>query len=95
MNEMSRPEVDQWYEDAQGRTFQVVALDEGEGVVEVQYFDGEVEELDLADWADLEPRVVAPPEDWTGPYDDLEADDLGDTEVPPGARGANVDELDL
>lgn len=95
MNEIARPEVDQWYEDVQGRTFQVVALDEGEGVVEVQYFDGEVEELDLADWPDLEPRGVPAPEDWTGPYDDLEADDLGDTEVPPGGRDIDVDELDL
>lgn len=95
MNDTTRPEVDQWYEDAQGRTFQVVAVDEDEGVVEVQYFDGEVEELDLADWADLEAQMVAAPEDWTGPYDDLEADDLGDTEVPPGGRQGDVDELDL
>jgi hypothetical protein len=60
----------------------VVAFDEDAGLVEVQYFDGDVSELDLEVWRETVIEQIAAPEDWTGPFDDLEADDLGDTEKP-------------
>lgn len=76
------PIIDQWYRHLdKGRQFQVTAVDEAEGTVEVQYFDGDVEELDLDGWHQLELEPIEPPEDWTGPMDDVEHDDLGYTET--------------
>jgi hypothetical protein len=77
-----KPIVNQWYRHLdKGQQFQVTAFDEDEGTVEIQHFDGDVEELDLENWYQLEIEPIAPPEDWTGPVDDIERDDLGYTET--------------
>lgn len=89
------PRVGDWYETLEGRTFEVVAVDEDEGTVEIQYFDGDVEELDVDTWSDLELQSAAEPKDWTGPFDDLERDDLGDSEAVfrPEQWGSPLDEV--
>ena len=81
-DEIGSPEVGAWYRDSRGRRFEVVAFDEDAALVEVQYFDGDVSELDLDVWRQTVIEQIAAPEDWTGPFDDLESDDLGDTEQP-------------
>lgn len=80
MTTQFEPVVGDWYKTVEGMSFEVVAVDEDEGIVEIQYFDGAVEELDKETWYEMElaPREV--PEDWSGPFDDLEKDDFGDTE---------------
>jgi hypothetical protein len=50
-------------------------------LVEVQDFDGDIEELDLDSWRDMDIELAAEPEDWTGPFDDLDPADLGYTET--------------
>lgn len=84
-----KPEPEQWCEDLDGRAFQVISADNDDGTVAVQYFDGDVEALDLATWYQLEPQPMAAPEDWSGPFDDLVADDFGDTEAPFRPEGWN------
>lgn len=75
-----KPRIDDWYEDAEdGRSFRIVAIDDDAATVEVQYFDGDVEEFDIDTWYQLDLSPVAEPEDWSGPFDDLEQDDLGET----------------
>jgi hypothetical protein len=59
----------------------VTAIDDDEGTVEIQHFDGDVEEMDLDDWRELDLEAIEPPEDWTGPVDDIERDDLGYSET--------------
>lgn len=76
------PVIDDWYRDSMGRTMKVVAFDSDEKTVEVQYFEGEIDEFDLDDWYQLGMVAIAPPEDWSGPFDDLVHDDLGSTEQP-------------
>src|SRR5215207_11147543 len=44
------PIVGDWYS-SHGQLFEVVALDEHERLVEVQHADGDLEEMDLDDWA--------------------------------------------
>lgn len=76
MNELE-PVIGDWYlHRDKGETFRVVAIDEESGIIETQSFDGDVEELELDAWWDLDIEPAEPPEDWTGPYDDIEADDL-------------------
>ncbi len=63
-----RPIINQWYRHLdKGYQFQVVMVDEREGTVQVQHFDGDLEELDLDTWNDLEIEIIEPPEDWSGP----------------------------
>ncbi|MFA7095454.1 MAG: DUF6763 family protein [Gammaproteobacteria bacterium] len=72
------PIVGNWYRDLErDERFEVVAVDEDEGVVEVQYFEGEVEELDVDTWYEMDLEVIEAPDDWTGPMDGIVQDDLG------------------
>ena len=88
---IARPPVEnQWYrEQDKGFPFQVICVNRDDGTVDMQHFDGDVEEMELADWYGLDIEPISPPEDWTGPMDDIEKDDLGysETEIkkPDGA----------
>jgi hypothetical protein len=76
------PRLEQWYQHLdKGQRFKVVAIGEDEGAVEIQHFDGDLEELSLDEWYGLEIEPTETPEDWTGPVDDVERDDLGYTET--------------
>jgi hypothetical protein len=88
MSNRLRPMVGHWYNHLdKGDLFQVVALDESSGTIEIQEFDGNLDEIDLEEWRQMEIETAAPPEDWTGPVDKLEADDLGYTD-PDGEEPA-------
>ncbi len=73
MGAQLEPVVDTWYEDLDsGRQFEVTDFDAGNGVVEVRYSDGEVEELGLDSWYELALEPIEEPEDW---LDEEEEDD--------------------
>jgi len=77
MSNEYEPIVEQWYEHQdKGGQFQVTAIDDVAGTVEIQYFDGDLEEIDLDSWADLDIELIEAPEDWTGPVDNIELDEL-------------------
>ncbi len=90
-----QPRVGDWYQTAEGLCFEVVAYDIGDDTVEIQYFDGSVEELDMEAWLELPLAPAEPPDDWSGPMDLMREDFLTD-EIPVRALdGRNVlDELD-
>lgn len=72
------PVTGNWYQHLdKGQKFRVVALDEDESSVEIQYFNGDVEEIGLDDWYELDVEPVEAPENWTGAVDVADADDLG------------------
>jgi len=77
MTSEADPIVDAWYHyPAKAQKFRVTALDERTTTVEIQYFDGDIDELDLDSWYGLDIERIEPPEDWTGPMDNIEKDDL-------------------
>ena len=77
------PAIGKWYLDnADGQLFEIVAIDEEDDTIEIQYFDGAIEELDTELWTEMELTSAAPQEDWSGPFDDLEADDMPDPDTP-------------
>ena len=47
----------------------MVAVDDVDGCIELQYFDGTVDEADPERWLALRPSQVEPPEDWSGSVD--------------------------
>ena len=75
-----RPIVGTWYRGATNDLFEVVAVDEDDGTIELQYFDGTVEEMEFDAWNshcqdDLIEEAEAP-EDWSGSVD-IEPEYLG------------------
>ena len=90
------PIIGNWYRNQEtGNDFEVVALDEDAQTIEIQYFDGEVEELDLDAWYELAIEAIEAPEDWSGPFDELEADDLGYDEDAKEAEKETENEDEL
>jgi len=83
MNEgVGSARIGQWYTRwDKGEIFQVTAHDEESRTIEIQTFDGDLDEIDEETWAALPLGFVEPPEDWTGPVDDVERDDLGYSET--------------
>ncbi len=87
------PVVGNWYSHRdKGELFQIVALDEAAGTIEIQEFDGGLDELDLEDWRTMPLESAAQPEDWGGPVDDVEADEFGYTDLAeePASRVAEA-----
>lgn len=71
------PLIDAWYHyPAKAQQFRITALDEHSATIEIQYFDGAIDEIDLDTWKELDAERIEAPEDWTGPVDNLEQDDL-------------------
>jgi len=82
------PIVGNWYRRIDGQElFRVVGLDETRDAVEIQNFDGDVEEVDVNTWFDMELELAEAPEDWTGPIDDVDVDDLDDGETSAASGG--------
>lgn len=75
------PLIGRWYQDLEREEiFEVVAVEDD--TIEIQYFDGTVEELDWGVWDEIQLDYAEPPEDWTAPYDELEMSDLGYDDRP-------------
>jgi hypothetical protein len=89
--------VGQWYAHRdKGELFQVVAIDEDQSMIEMQDFDGSIDEIDFDGWSQMALRSAEAPEDWTGSVDLQNPDDLG-YEAPIEIRARDwrtpVDEL--
>lgn len=75
------PIIGNWYCHLdKGQRFRVVAMDEESQTVEVQSFDGNVDEHELESWYQLNIEPCEAPENWSGPLDIGNVDDLG-TEI--------------
>ncbi len=66
------PEIGNWYQSSSSLLFKIVAIDEQDETIEIQYFDGTVGELEMELWEGLAPEMLDAPDDWSGPFDDLE-----------------------
>jgi len=68
-----KPIVGQWYRGVTNELFEVVAVDEGDETIEIQYFDGTVTEMDFDGWnqqlLDRMLDAADAPEDWSGAID--------------------------
>ncbi len=96
MAEKQEPIVDQWYRHLdKGQEFVVVAKDEDTGMIMLQYFDGTLEEIDRDDWEQLEIEPTAEPENWLGPYDEIDSSEtlFADTEMNEEEWNEPLDEL--
>jgi hypothetical protein len=63
------PVIGQWFRRPGGTLFEVVAVDEEASTVEIQQFDGTIDEVDIEAWPELLLVEVSAPEDWSGSVD--------------------------
>jgi len=89
------PRIGDWYQAINGDRFEIVAIDEESATLEIQHYDGAVEELDFDSWDEMEVLGIEPPEDWSGSLD-IEREDYGvDLELTaPNDHINPIDELD-
>ena len=77
-NNTITPRIEQWYiDEGTGLSFTVVDFDSVAGIIEVQFSDGELDELHIEEWEELYLEEIEQPEEWTGPLDEPEQDNLG------------------
>jgi len=75
------PEPGQWYEDLdREEIFKVISLDPDEASLRLQWLDGEVEEIDLDAWAEMDLELADEPEGWVDEEDDEDEDEDEDEE---------------
>jgi hypothetical protein len=80
-----------------------VAYDDDDGTIEMQYFDGTVEEMDIEDWRtqweDGALESAEAPEDWSGSVDVESSDEQGRGSDSNGEdrdlRASPLDGIDL
>ena len=70
-----------WYEDLdEEAVFQVMTVDPDEELVQLQYENGEIEEIDLDTWHELDLDEASEPEGWAASDDDEDDDDFDEEE---------------
>jgi hypothetical protein len=80
------PTVGQWYENIDdNENFRVLSVDEDAELVEIEYLDGDIEEMDLDSWQELDLEMIATPEGWSD-------DDVDDEEEEEDEEDEDWDE---
>ena len=75
------PVKGQWYENVEDEeTFRVLSVDEDAEIVEIEYLDGDIEELDLEEWHEFDLELIEEPEGWSDEDEDEDEDDDWDEE---------------
>jgi len=70
------PAVGQWYENIdENESFRVLSVDEDAELVELEYLDGDIEEIDLETWHELDLDKIDEPEGWAGSAEDEDEDE--------------------
>jgi len=80
------PVPSQWYENLEEEdSFRVLSIDEDSELIEIEYLDGEIEEIDLEAWQEMDLEKIEEPEGWSESDDedtdeDEDEDDWDDDE---------------
>jgi hypothetical protein len=70
------PVAGQWYENLEEEeSFRVLSVDEDSELVEIEYLDGDIEEIDIEAWHEMDLEHTQEPEGWSEPEEDEEEED--------------------
>ena len=73
------PVAGQWYENLEEEEqFRVLSVDEDSELVEIEYLDGDIEEIDLEAWHEMDLDKIAEPEGWSESDDEDDSDEDDD-----------------
>jgi hypothetical protein len=69
----------QWYQNVEEEEqFRVLTVDEDSELVEIEYLDGDIEELDIEAWHEMDLERIEQPEGWSESDDDDDEDEDDD-----------------
>ena len=75
------PVPGQWYENLEDEeSFRVLKVDEDAELVEIEYLDGEIEDIDLETWHEMDLEHTQEPEGWAEDEDEEDEDDWDEDE---------------
>jgi len=75
------PVKGQWYENLEeDDSFRVLSVDEDAELVEIEYLDGDIEEMDLDAWHEMDLERIPEPEGWAAAEKDDEEEKKADDE---------------
>ncbi|MGQ0834061.1 MAG: DUF6763 family protein [Gammaproteobacteria bacterium] len=75
------PIAGQWYENLEEEeTFRVLSLDPDSELVEIEYLDGDIEEIDLEAWHEMDLEPTKEPEGWAKPDEDDDEEETKEEE---------------
>jgi len=70
------PVVGQWYENLEEEeSFRVLTVDEDSELVEIEYLDGDIEELDVESWHEMDLERIPQPEGWSESEEEDDTDE--------------------
>lgn len=73
------PVPGQWYENLEDEeSFRVLTVDEDSELVEIEYLDGEIEEIDLETWHEMDLEQTDEPEGWAESEEDEDEEEEDD-----------------
>ncbi len=73
------PVPGQWYENLEDEeSFRVLKVDEDAELVEIEYLDGEIEEIDLETWHEMDLEPTQEPEGWAEDEEEEEEEEEDD-----------------
>ncbi len=76
MSRDNEPIRGQWYENVEeDETFRVLSVDEDSELIEIEYLDGDIEEIDLETWQEMDLEPCDEPEGWSESDEDEEGED--------------------
>ena len=81
MAQQIQPMIGEWYKTVDDNAFEVVAFDDNDGSIEIQYADGDVEELDVDTWVEMVAGPVEPAEEWSAGFNSLGNDEYRDVDI--------------
>jgi hypothetical protein len=89
------PVVGQWYENLEEEeSFRVLSVDEDSELVEIEYLDGDIEEIDLEAWHEMDLELTQEPEGWAESDEEEEDDEDEDWDEDEDDEDDDDDDLD-
>ncbi|HEY1492131.1 MAG TPA: DUF6763 family protein [Steroidobacteraceae bacterium] len=83
----------QWYQNVEEEEqFRVLTVDEDSELVEIEYLDGDIEELDIEAWHEMDLERIEQPEGWSESDEDDDEDDEDDWDDEDDEDDDDLDE---
>ena len=73
------PTPGQWYENLEEEeSFRVLFVDEDSELIEIEYLDGDIEEIDVEAWHEMDLEMIEEPEGWSDADEDEDEEEEED-----------------
>src|SRR5258707_10003875 len=89
------PAVGQWYENIdENESFRVLSVDEDSELIELEYLDGDIEEIDVEAWHEMDLEMIQEPEGWSDADEDEDEEEEEDDDEDEDEDDDDWDEDD-